>query len=109
MTIPNLTHEHRTYRYEFIHPDALTMGDLAAIVATKPKNAPMTAYRLTIYSASGHQLAERAEALLIDGNRLGIAWGGDATWGDILPADNGEVLNAFYDWLNDAEAWEARN
>lgn len=56
-----------------------------------------------------------AEALIVE-RRIGIAWGGDAAWGDLDlrgPADIDDWLHpdvrvAINDWLNDAEAWEAR-
>lgn len=40
----------------------------------------------------------------IDSMRLGIAWGGDATWADACDLSSGVAM-----WLNYPELWEARN
>ena len=36
--------------------------------------------------------------------RLGIAWGADATWADVPNLDSGILM-----WLNDPDAWQQAN
>ena len=64
------------------------------------------AYRITIYDDKGmNPEAETAQALFWpEGNLLGIAWGAEATWADAESVETGIEM-----WLNDTEAWEARN
>ena len=64
------------------------------------------AYRITIYDDKGmNPEAATAQALSWpEDNRLGIAWGADATWADVESVETGIEM-----WLNDPEAWEAGN
>jgi len=89
----------------------------------KPTNATlMAAYSITIGSETDEYFehSERAEAIVIYADhsyRLGVAWGGDATWGDVRtdattnadPDFEAAVVAALRDWLTDPDAWEARN
>jgi hypothetical protein len=79
----------------------LNARDLRAIAGDRWQS-PIVAYYIDIVGYG------RAEALYSpDDGRLGIAWGADADWGDVNDAlDIGPAID---DWLNDLEAWEARN
>jgi hypothetical protein len=81
----------------------------------------MACYRIAITEPGEEQPeATTAQAVVIwanDDYRVGLAWGGNADWGDVPteatgkddPAFASAVYDAIDDWLNDAEAWEARN
>ncbi len=91
----------RAFTYERIYCAELSSTDLrdeAAILSD------CAAFRITIYDADGiTPAAEKAEALYSD-NRLGIAWGADATWADVEDIESGIEM-----WLNDADAWARGN
>lgn len=79
------------------------------------KQHPALAYRVTIHSE-----ASTADVLVATSSgRIGIAWGADATWGDLrnacdLTTEAGgdafaaALRAAVNDWLNDLAAWDAR-
>jgi hypothetical protein len=88
----------KTFTLTPIAPAALTATDLRA-----EAQSGMEAYRITIFDADGRPAPETAEALYAEG-RLGVAWGGDATWADVPDVERGLEM-----WLNDGEAWKAAN
>ena len=62
-------------------------------------------YEVTIYDTLNRPKAETAQAVYFEETgRLGIAWGGNASWADVENLPRG--INMF---LNDAEAWELAN
>lgn len=75
---------------------------------------PIGAFRVSITDPDGQQHAEAAEALVID-DRIGIAWGADATWGYGIdrsgesPVGPNALEEAIDCWLNRGEEWDARN
>lgn len=82
----------------------ISVQDLTATGLHSEIVSGATAYRITIYDATGTRAApETAQALYADG-RLGIAWGADATWADVKDVESGIEM-----WLNDGDAWEAAN
>jgi hypothetical protein len=67
------------------------------------------AYNIGVHYPGGGFYPEEAEALhLIDEELMGIAWGGTADWGHVYPSRK-DVEQAIGEWLNDSEAWAARN
>ena len=89
---------------------------LAATSTEDPfRQHPALAYRVTIGTD-----AMTADVLVATLNgRVGIAWGGDASWRDLrdacdLTTETGgdafaiELRAAINDWLNDPDAWDAR-
>ena len=120
------TTANRTFTYETIDTSELGSLDLRIELADNPY-AWAGAYRIRIVGS-----AETAEALVApyadDGStgRIGIAWGGPATWGDVAhiwatdtaPGEDRPehvcdgvhgITEAIEDWLNDGDAWEARS
>ena len=104
----------------------IEIGDLSALdlqeeaefyEGTSMFNSPHP-YRITIYDDQGmNPEAETAQAVFCPPfglghgggtygteGRLGIAWGAEATWADAESVETGIEM-----WLNDTEAWEARN
>jgi hypothetical protein len=80
--------------------------DLLDTIAQAAPTPDMRVYRVTVYGEDGQPLPGRAEALLMPAaGRIGIAWGGDATWAD----STGDIERDLETWLNDPEAWVARN
>jgi len=61
------------------------------------------AYRLTVEDEANTAYAAYSPA----DQRIGIWWGAETQWGDCLTGDDIEA--AISDWLNDADAWAARN
>lgn len=63
-------------------------------------------YCIRIYKDAGITLEpECAEAVYLPSQgRLGIAWGGDATWADAASLESGIEM-----WLNDGDAWDEAN
>lgn len=93
----------RTFTYSPISPADVSATDLRDVLSY---GGAVKAYSITIYDATGTRPApESAEAVYapIDG-RLGIAWGGDATWADVRDVESGIEM-----WLNDGDAWDAAN
>ena len=80
----------------------LTATDLKA--EAERATGTVTAMRGTVYDDD----ASTPEAVQIlydeDSDRIGIAWGADAVWGDA----RGDARAAIEDWLHNAEEWEAR-
>lgn len=92
----------RTFTRTAVDCSAITASDLQDELANDPD---ATCYRLRI---DDH--AEAAEVVAFSiAPRIAIMWGGDSDWGDLRKAGDDEVLAAISDWLNDADAWEARN
>lgn len=91
--------ELKTFRYDQISVQDLSATDLHSEVVSGA-----TAYRITIYDATGTRAAPETAQALYDPNsgRMGIAWGADATWADVKDVESGIEM-----WLNDGEAWEA--
>lgn len=92
----------QTFTYQPITTHEIGHTDLQREVGGKPCEC----YVITIYDAAGiNAHAEAAEAVYLPGEgRLGIAWGGDATWADVDDVESGIEM-----WLNDGEAWELAN
>ena len=86
----------------------IKIGDLSALDLQGEAGGitGVQAYRITIYDDKGmNPEAATAQALFWpEDNRLGIAWGADATWADVESVETGIEM-----WLNDPEAWEAGN
>lgn len=116
-----MTDDKRTYRYYAIAFDDLRHSSLSEEVEqlrrverepdAHPDYFPVSmdtvhAFRIEVYNDEGtRQEAETAEAVYVEAiGRLGIAWGADATWADVDDLESGIEM-----WLNDGEAWEARN
>lgn len=113
---------HRTFRLEEIDIDSLTASDLRAAHAnTADETSPFdAAWRIWIDGEAEPAQALYVEAVSLDGTaaaegQLGIAWGADADWGDVhntwsIDGIDGmaDIQRAIDEWLNDAEAWEAR-
>jgi hypothetical protein len=119
--------ERRTFRLEEIAIDddgELTLpNDLRAeyrhlLDTVGAPASTATAYRITIVEPDGRESPEAGTALhlwdrgnvehldYVGVDRVGLAWNSYADWGDV----NGDDLDAVVDeWLNDPEAWEARN
>ena len=112
----------RTFRIEQIGLSELTVVDLRAESRGEGEERN---YATSFYQAFRVWIGDEAvpaQALYVEfldsgqatgGGRLGIAWGADATWGDVHGTwgDNGmaDIERAIDEWLNNAEAWEARN
>ncbi len=97
----------RTFTLTAIAPDTITATDLRRDLAEiHAAGHPVEAYIVTIYDATGTRPApEAAQALWVPSiDRLGIAWGADADWGDAQSVGAGIEM-----WLNDGEAWETAN
>lgn len=93
----------KTFSYTTIAVDELSASDLRREAAGYDKGDAQ-AVSLTIYE-DGTPLAEFGQALYFPyEDRLGIAWGADATWADVIDVESGIEM-----WLNDGEAWEAAN
>lgn len=112
--------DRRTFRIEEIPLDALHSTDLRAEAAGEGSERNLAspfdgAYRILIDGAP--EAAEALVATFPDASigRIGIAWGADAQWGDVrdlFGVESGDgfldIRQAVDDFLNDAEAWEAR-
>jgi hypothetical protein len=62
-------------------------------------------WEITIYDHLNRPKAEKAQAVFFEETgRLGIAWGGFASWADVENLPRGINM-----WLNDGEAWELAN
>jgi hypothetical protein len=62
-------------------------------------------YEATVYDYLNRPKAEKLQiAYFPETQRLGIAWGGDASWADVENLPRGIEM-----FLNDAEAWELAN
>jgi len=106
----------RMFRLEVKHYTLLHARDLQAVADDRRERGlhewqfPLVAYYIDIIDEEsfGRVGYGRAEALYVSENhRLGIAWGADADWGDVDGV--GDIGPAIDDWLNDRDAWEARN
>lgn len=101
LTAKETTAMRRTFRCEHIPLHRLTATDLREIAAGAAADAE--AYRITIDGAD-----EPAQALYLHSeDRIGIAWGADATWADVWGGAG--VEGAIETWLNDPDEWAARN
>lgn len=91
----------KTFNYE--PKRELSATDLRQEVADYAGRAEI--YAITIYDERGREAPEGAEALYLpDEGRLGIVWGGDASWADVRDVESGIEM-----WLNDGDAWLAAN
>jgi hypothetical protein len=98
------------------------VGDILAGISTQEpfRQYPALAWRLVFFTPDGLSESVTGDVLVSTmSHRVGIAAGADAQWGDLrdecdLTTEAGgdafaAALNAAVrDWLNDAEAWEAR-
>jgi len=92
--------ERRTFTYTQIDVEELVATDLRQEVIQANDNDHVSAYSIRI-----GDMAEKAEALYFPmQHRLGIAWGADATWADVETLESGIEM-----YVNDGEAWNARN
>lgn len=90
----------REFSYWPIDIDALSATDLRAQVAAL---AAGEAYELYGIAIDDH--AESAQALYLPSvERLGIAWGADATWAEVPDIETGIAW-----YVNDGTEWEAHN
>lgn len=120
----------RDFRYETIDPADLPATDLRQAWGEWQDTAPdaigeISAYRVQIDGEANVAYAlmfgpaldpERAHIDYYP-DRIGIAWGADATWADVAGSRAtdpvawlGDVVAASIDlWLNDPDEWERRN
>lgn len=99
------------YRYEEIDPADLTHTDLRELAEAEGSDEPIHAFRVDVYknlSGDYERVPNRAEALVI-GPRIGIAWGSDASWGDLDFNQPAVVSDALDCYFNRAGDWQARN
>jgi hypothetical protein len=120
----------RSFRYEEIDPADLSPTSLRQAWAAWQDEDPSAIGPISAYRVHIDGEAERAYALLFGppddparahlgwpADRIGIAWGADATWADVAGtrADDpvawlGDVVaSSIALWLNDADAWSRRN
>jgi hypothetical protein len=101
--VPEPEPRRRAFWLRPLEPESIGALDLRAEVS----EARRAGLEVTAYAVDIEDAPEAAEAVVIDG-RLGIAWGAPADWGSVRSADRRDVARALDDWLNDADAWEAR-
>ncbi len=101
-------------------PAAATAEDIADLLDDTSTEEPFRQHPVLAYRLWIDGQAMPADALVATyAGRVGIAWGADAQWGslgivvDLTTVEGGDayadaVYEAITDWLNDAEAWEAR-
>lgn len=93
-----------TFTYNEIDPTNLTSQDLKRVVES---NTGWKTYTVSIFNEDGtpHSFPDTCFALHLESQgRLGISWGGDATWADVPDLETGIDI-----WLNDGESWIALN
>lgn len=101
----------KEFRVEIENPEDLNATDLAERVSLGYDDC-VGAGRVVLLSDGCDTGAERLQWLLVDNGgslRIGIAWGGNADWGDVNGAGDEAIHAAIHDYLNDADAWDARN
>ena len=92
----------KQFTYQSITRDELTASDLRSEIESY--EGPKLVTRIIIFD-NGTSLPEHAEAVYLpDEDRLGIAWGADASWATVHDFSSGIEM-----WLNDNEAWEQAN
>lgn len=97
----------RTFRFQRIALDELSASDLRDEAERQPD---ARAYVATVYDEQGDERAESIQALMLrPERRVGIAWGADAEWGDLATLTDGEIEQCIHEYLNDDDAWAARN
>lgn len=83
----------------------IDLADLRALdLQEEAEETTGRAYSITIYDDQGENPeAETAEAFYCaENNRLGIAWGADATWADVESVEDAgtSILNGIEKWLS---------
>ncbi len=102
-----MTTPQRTFFYHVISPKSLTARDLLEEVgAAYAGLSDQTEARIDAYRIHIDGSPNVAEALIVDG-RIGICTGGNSDWGDVGVGTDA-IEAAVDDYLNDADAWEAR-
>jgi prepilin-type processing-associated H-X9-DG protein len=89
-----------TYTLEAIDPSEFSFSDLRQGFATNGAGA----HRIESYRIYAGHTGNVGNVLMIDG-RVGICFGGLSEWGDTY----GDLDAAIDDYLNDEDAWAARN
>lgn len=100
--------------------ETITKADVDELIWDLSTQEPFRQHSALAYRVTIHGEASTADVLVdTTDDRIGIAWGADATWGDLwsecdLTTEAGgdefaaAVRAAVNDWLNDHEAWDAR-
>lgn len=101
-----LPSKRRTYRYAYgdVHATDL-QHEIAKLKAHHEKCETGT---IVVFEPDGRQAFQPVEYVYaVAAGRVGFAWGADAEWGNVQSGD--DLEQAIDDFLNDADAWQARH